>query len=530
VANEEQEKKQLEQKVPHNVEVEQALLGAILVDNRAYYKVSDYIESSHFFEPLHGRIYDAMAKQIRSGQHADHRLIKNLLIDEPDIGNITVSQYVVRLALNATTITNAGAYGRNIYDLAILRKRIVIGESIASSAYIGDDATLKEQIAALSSQKSWTDISANGDLPADVICESSSIITDRKYLIKGILPRDGTSLMIGQSGAGKTFMSIAISVAIADGKDFFDRRAKTSGGVFVVAAEGGGSINDRIIAAKMHANISDDLPIAYKSKSCNLNDDTELSCLIKDLLAVDAYFKKRFGVGLLLVIIDTMSVAFPIEDENSSSQVAGICSRLQKISEETKTHVMGIHHMGKNQELGARGASAWRANVDVMLTCTADRDEITGVCTNRNISITKHRDGWEGQISGFDLEQIILRYDEDGDAVTSCAVTSCAVTPVTKDKPIREKSYNDRIMDNAFNEVCIISGIDMNIFGDGPIVRACPITEVRKEFIKRFVTGEENSEKRRAASRMAWHRVIKSHHYATELHNDVEMIWKISND
>ena len=52
---------------PHNIEAEQALLGAILVNNEAFDRIAGFLEQHHFFEPLHGRIYDALATLITGG-------------------------------------------------------------------------------------------------------------------------------------------------------------------------------------------------------------------------------------------------------------------------------------------------------------------------------------------------------------------------------------------------------------------------------------------------------------------------------
>jgi replicative DNA helicase len=55
---------------PHNIEAEQALLGAILVNNEALYRVSDFLEPPHFFEPIHQQIYDIARSLIRTGKLA----------------------------------------------------------------------------------------------------------------------------------------------------------------------------------------------------------------------------------------------------------------------------------------------------------------------------------------------------------------------------------------------------------------------------------------------------------------------------
>src|SRR6266704_587234 len=104
---------------PHNIEAEQALLGAILVNNEALYRVSDFLEPAHFFEPIHQQIYDIARSLIRTGKLASPVTLKTFLPAEIDIAGLTPSQYHARLAAEATTIINAVDYGRTIYDLAI---------------------------------------------------------------------------------------------------------------------------------------------------------------------------------------------------------------------------------------------------------------------------------------------------------------------------------------------------------------------------------------------------------------------------
>lgn len=119
---------------PSNLEAEQALLGAILVNNDAYYRVSDFLESEHFIEDLHRRIYEVATSLIKAGKVATPITMKTFLGDQ-DLGGVTVSQYLARLAAEATTVINAEDYGRTIYDLAIRRSLINIGEDLVNVAF-----------------------------------------------------------------------------------------------------------------------------------------------------------------------------------------------------------------------------------------------------------------------------------------------------------------------------------------------------------------------------------------------------------
>ncbi|WP_088344328.1 MULTISPECIES: replicative DNA helicase [Rhodomicrobium] len=120
---------------PHNIEAEQALLGAILINNEAFDRVSAFLEPHHFFDPLHGRIFETAAKFIQSGKHATPITLKSFFENEDAIGTVTVPQYLGRLAAHATSIINAEDYGRTVYDLSVRRDLIMIGEDMVNIAY-----------------------------------------------------------------------------------------------------------------------------------------------------------------------------------------------------------------------------------------------------------------------------------------------------------------------------------------------------------------------------------------------------------
>ena len=138
---------------PHNIEAEQALLGAILINNESFDRVSGFLQPNHFFEPLHGRLFEVMSKLVQAGKHASPITLKTFFDTEPPIGQLTVAQYLGRLAAAATTIINAQAYGRTIYDLAVRRELIVIGEDMVNLAYNSPvDAPPENQIEAVESR------------------------------------------------------------------------------------------------------------------------------------------------------------------------------------------------------------------------------------------------------------------------------------------------------------------------------------------------------------------------------------------
>ncbi len=120
---------------PNNIEAEQALLGAILVNNDAYYRVSDFLKPVHFHEPLHRKIFEVAGDIIRMGKTAHPVTVKTFIPSPEKVGDMTMAQYLARLAAEAVSIINTEDYGRAIYDLALRRALIQIGEDVVNIAY-----------------------------------------------------------------------------------------------------------------------------------------------------------------------------------------------------------------------------------------------------------------------------------------------------------------------------------------------------------------------------------------------------------
>jgi replicative DNA helicase len=123
--------------LPHNLEVEQALLGAILVNNDAANRVS-FLTPDHFFDPLHQRIYTTAMRLIERGQLAIPATLKTYMESDPGLREVGGPQYLARLAAAATSLLHAEEYGRTIYDLSLRRQLILIGEETVQNAAEGD--------------------------------------------------------------------------------------------------------------------------------------------------------------------------------------------------------------------------------------------------------------------------------------------------------------------------------------------------------------------------------------------------------
>ncbi|MDD9878398.1 MAG: replicative DNA helicase [Magnetovibrio sp.] len=133
--------------MPHNIEAEKALLGAVFANDRAYEAVSDYLKPEHFALLAHGRIFEAAGKLIERGQIADAITLQRHFEQEESLAEIGGPAYLDEVTASAVTVINAGEYGRIIYDLYLKRELINLGEDVVNRAYGGDiDLTAVNQI------------------------------------------------------------------------------------------------------------------------------------------------------------------------------------------------------------------------------------------------------------------------------------------------------------------------------------------------------------------------------------------------
>lgn len=133
--------------LPHNLEAEQALLGILLFDNAAYERLGDRLNASHFYEPFHGRLYQAAEEHIRSGRLAEPIVLMDRFKNDPAFHDLGGVRYLANLVDRAPPAANARDYGELIYDLALRRELIRLGGEISTEANAGDpDDTARDQI------------------------------------------------------------------------------------------------------------------------------------------------------------------------------------------------------------------------------------------------------------------------------------------------------------------------------------------------------------------------------------------------
>ena len=138
---------------PHNLDAEQALLGALLFDNAAYERLSDQLQARHFYEPFHARLFSAIEDHIRKGQLAEPIVLLERFRRDPAFEELGGVRYLADLVDRAPPAANAAEYGRVIYDLALRRDLIRIGGDIAATAVHSEaHQTARDQIEAAEQQ------------------------------------------------------------------------------------------------------------------------------------------------------------------------------------------------------------------------------------------------------------------------------------------------------------------------------------------------------------------------------------------
>ena len=121
--------------VPYNEDAEKQLLGAIFINNESYFKVSDFLQPSHFYLQPHQDIYEKIAKVIQMGKVASPITLQPFYSTKEQIADMPAVQYLVEIAKNPTALINVRDYGQTIYELALRRGLIQIGEEMVNLAF-----------------------------------------------------------------------------------------------------------------------------------------------------------------------------------------------------------------------------------------------------------------------------------------------------------------------------------------------------------------------------------------------------------
>src|SRR5947209_9630460 len=378
---------------PHaNVEAEQALLGAILINNAAYGRVAEFLAPEHFGNAVHGRIYAAISRLIERGQIANPVTLKNLFDQDGALQEIGGAQYLARLAESAVTIINAEHYGRTIHDLHLRRELITIGQEVVTDAFQHhlDDPAVEQieraeqklfELATAGEAEGGPQPFARALTSAMTMAEAAFTrdgkavgaarnVVDLDKKLGGLHPSD-LIILAGRPSMGKT--SLATNIAFGAAKAYRstrgpDGRLIVEDGAVVgffslemsaeqlatrILAEESGVSSDRIRRGEVRREDFDKFVAAsHRLASVPLYIDDTPALSVAALRTRARRLKRQQGLGL--IVVDYLQLMRPSTQsramENRVQEVSDITRGLKAIAKELDVPVLACSQLSRAVE------------------------------------------------------------------------------------------------------------------------------------------------------------------------------------
>jgi replicative DNA helicase len=376
--------------LPHNHEAEAFLLGAILNNNAAYERVSDFLQAEHFADPRHGRIYAAITQLIERGQVANPVTLKAYFKQDQELEEIGGTQYLVDLSNNLVAVINAVDYGRIIHDCHLRRELITIGEDTVNAAYEHDldiDATAQIEIAESKLFNLATSGATEGGFKtfgsaltgaitqvetayksAGQVVGVDSGFVDVNRKLGGLHPSD-LLILAGRPSMGKTAlaMNVAYNAALAvdaNRKAGLDEELKT-GGVAVFSLE----MSSEQLAARLLSQAAE-VP-SDRMRRGDLQDEdfdkivrasqkiSQLPLFIDDTPALPVSTLRtrcrrlKRQQGLSLIVVDYLQLMAPprsFKGDGRVQEVSEITRNLKAVAKEMGVPVLALSQLSRAVE------------------------------------------------------------------------------------------------------------------------------------------------------------------------------------
>ena len=185
---------------------------------------------------------------------------------------------------------------------------------------------------------------------------------DVEPLVPGVINAGEIGMLFGDPGAGKSFIALALGLAVAGGEHWAGRKA-TEGTVLYCALEGLAGFRDRIPAA-----LGKDTSGKVRDRFFAIGSGVDLSSAVEATRLVSA-IEEKIPEKPSLLVIDTLHRAAPGSDENSAQDMGALIASCDTIREKFGTAVLLVHHSRKASDT-YRGSTALHADVDVMMKAT----------------------------------------------------------------------------------------------------------------------------------------------------------------
>lgn len=374
---------------PHNIEAEQALLGALLVNNDVYDRVAAIVSEIHFFDPVHGRIFEIAAQRIQKNALASPVTLKAFMEDDAGLAELGGPAYLARLAGASVSVFAARDYAQMIYDLAIRRDLMAIGEEITDKAQrmeVNNEPSeqiveAEQRLYALSEQgqvdsgfqsflRAVTDAvnMANAAYQRDGgMAGVSTGLSDLDKKLGGLHPSD-LLILAGRPSMGKTALATNIAYNIAknykkgtkpDGSigavqggvvGFYSLEMSSEQLASRILSEAAEIESQRIRSGDMTEEEFRRLVEAAKTlESCPLFIDDTAALPISQLAARARRLKRTHGLDVL--IIDYLQLVRPATAKDSRvNEVSEITQGLKAIAKELNIPVIALSQLSRQVE------------------------------------------------------------------------------------------------------------------------------------------------------------------------------------
>ena len=222
--------------LPQNIEAEAALLGGLMIDNRLVEDVQLRLKPHHFFEPLHGRIYEAILRMTDKNMVANPVTLKPIFEADEAIREVGGTAYLAQLTGSGAAVIGARDFAAQIYDLALLRALVGVGRDMVENAMdTSEDVAPLEQIERAETElyrvaeqggsegkvKSFGEATRLALEQAEKALNSGGHLSGVTTGLDGInakiggLHKSDLSILAGRPGMGKTSLATNIAFACA---------------------------------------------------------------------------------------------------------------------------------------------------------------------------------------------------------------------------------------------------------------------------------------------------------------------------
>jgi len=240
---------------------------------------------------------------------------------------------------------------------------------------------------------------------------SDGFDVEQDYTLKSYLPAQSLSSIYGPSGSYKSFLAVSWACHIAAGMKWAGKSV-SAGSVMYVVGEGGIGVPRRIKAwEKQHGLKLDNLYLVNRPVFPVRSED------ISQVINAARDVERKTGQPIRLIILDTLARCFGGNDENDAKDMGAFIEGCDRIKQATRSTLLVVHHSGKDDTKGARGSSAFRAALDAEFSVRREGEGGAIVLT-----CTKMKDAEEPKQAAFDLVELDLFQDRDGETVSSLVV------------------------------------------------------------------------------------------------------------